>query len=190
MVRTWPCSCTPVRWCTSAKRPSWACDMGILDGVERDIDGVTQVEVIMAPVGDMMVIEVPKRYSCPGHSMDAIGNGVHRVVREHAARDVAMAHGNTIDVAREVQCQIRHVQHVVRAAIGLLQECRPLSPQYSLHRLYGKAVLSGGPGVWVVNTQRWRTASTSSSVTAYHPPSPVCSFNDARVSSAACPSFM
>ena len=68
------------------------CRVDALDGAE--------VLVIGAPVGDFLVEEILKGAGEPGGGVDAVGDGVDVVAREHLLGDLAVLHGDAVDEAR------------------------------------------------------------------------------------------
>src|SRR5438132_11781155 len=76
--------------------------------------GVAQVEIVAPPLWNVAVIKVAKGQTRPGRSMDTIGNRVDGMLGKHSARDFPMAHGDAVDVPRQLQCEVGHVEHAVR----------------------------------------------------------------------------
>ncbi len=75
--------------------------------------------------------------------MYAVGDRLHGIAREHAQRDLAVAHRDAVDVARETQPQIRHVQRVVQQAAALLQRRDAAAAQHLADQLAAELVVAG-----------------------------------------------
>ena len=74
--------------------------------------------------------------------MDAVGDGVDRVAREHVAGDLAVPHGHAVHVVGGAQCHVGEVHCVLLA--------HPLEPghvalaQHVRHQLQREAIVSRG----------------------------------------------
>ncbi len=103
--------------------------VSFLDLVGGNGDGVAQVVVVQAPFRDLAVEQLLEGLRGPGPGVDAVGYGVDPVGRVHRLGYLAMALGHAVDVAREEQRQVGHVQGVVDGAGQGAQRPRPLLTQ-------------------------------------------------------------
>ena len=65
---------------------------------------------LVAPVGEMPLVELGEASAGPGLDMDAVGDGMDPVAGEKLARDFRVPLGDAVDVAAEVQRQPGHVE--------------------------------------------------------------------------------
>ncbi len=83
-------------------------DAGRIDA----IDGA-EVAVVGTPVRDLGVEELLKGGRHPRSGVNAVGDGVDLVLREHVLGDLAVLHGYAVDVAGEAEGEIGHIEQVV-----------------------------------------------------------------------------
>jgi hypothetical protein len=100
----------------------------------------------MPPVGDLVVKELLEVRREPGGGVDAVGDGVDMHLREHGLRDLAVLHGHAVDVAREAQRQIGHVEQVVMQAAEALDDRGALMAEHLQHLVQAELVMAGGHG--------------------------------------------
>ena len=76
---------------------------GVSGGDDAGIDAVERAEVlvIVTPLGNLFVEELLEGLREPGGCVDAVGDGVDGVLREHLLGDLAVLHGDAVDVAGE-----------------------------------------------------------------------------------------
>ena len=82
--------------------------------LERNADGVAQVQVVRAPFGNAPVEQALKRRRRPCARVHAVGDRVDREVREHALRHFAVLHRHAVHEAREAQRDVGHVERAAR----------------------------------------------------------------------------
>ncbi len=101
----------------------------------------------------------------PGGGVDAVGDGVDLVVGEHLLRDLAVLHGDAVDVAREAQGEVGHVEQRVVQAAEALDGGAALVAEHGVHLVEAELVVAGGDGgVGGEDAARRRSRLTSSSV--------------------------
>ena len=76
--------------------------------------------------------------------MDAVGDGVDVVVGEHLLRDLAVLHGDAVDVAREAQGEVGHVEQAVVQAAEALDGGAALVAEDGVHLVEAELVVAGG----------------------------------------------
>ena len=85
-----------------------------------------------------MLVQHPlHRLADPCRRMHAIRDRAYRKFREHRPRHLAMLHRHAVCIAREFQCQKRHVQQSFVEASQRFQARRPL-PAQNANRLLGR----------------------------------------------------
>src|SRR5882762_384482 len=114
----------------------------LLDFLERNSDGVTHVCVVAAPFGDFTVEQILKRRRGPRGRMYSIRNRMDRKLWKHVLGHFAVAHGDPVYVAREVQGEVGHVQEALGAEAHLLKQDRPRLTQNLFDELPGKSIVT------------------------------------------------
>src|SRR5882672_12058667 len=74
--------------------------------------------------------------------MDAIGDGTDYVRREHVPGYLSMPHSNSIDVARELQRQVSHVQDIALPHAGFGEQRRSLRAKNMLGKLAREFIMA------------------------------------------------
>ena len=75
-----------------------------------DVEDVAQAEIVLPPTRDVAIEERLEGLRGPGGGVHAVGDGVHRVVREHQPGDLAVLLGHPVDVVAQVEGQVGHIQ--------------------------------------------------------------------------------
>ena len=96
----------------------------------------------MAPVGEVILVELSEALAGPGLDMDAVGDGMDPVAGKKLLRDFRVPFGDTVDVAAEVQGQPRHIE-TFGAGDGLERADIDGAGQLALHQIVGKPVVAG-----------------------------------------------
>ena len=100
--------------------------------------------VVVPPLGNLVVQQLLQRAGDPGGGVDAVGDGVDVVVGEHLLRDLAVLHGDAVDVAREAQRQVGHVEQAVVQAAEALDGVAALVAEDGVHLVEAELVVPGG----------------------------------------------
>ena len=118
----------------------------VSSGDARGLDAVDGAEVLVvgAPVRDLVVEQLLKRRGEPGGGVDAVGDGVDLVVREHLLRDLAVLHGDAVDEAREAQGDVGHVHQAVVEAAEALDGGGAVVAEDLVHLVEAELVVAGG----------------------------------------------
>ena len=116
------------------------------DALQAQVDGVAHVEAVLAPLGHLLVEEPLHGRSRPGAGVDAVGERLNPIVREHLPRDGAVLHGDAVDVVRVEQRQVRHVEVVLVREAGGEQELMPLVAEDLPDEVAGELVVARGHG--------------------------------------------
>ena len=117
--------------------------MRLADLLERDADRIAQVQVVAPPLGDPLVEQRRERGGGPGHRVHPVRDRVDRIVGEHGARHVAVAHRHAVDEPREVQREVRHVQHPLVHPARALEQRHALVAEHVPHHLERELVVAG-----------------------------------------------
>ncbi len=100
----------------------------------------------MPPLGNLFVEELVEGLREPRGRVDAVGDGVHAVLGEHALRDLAVLHRHAVDVAREAQCKVGHVQQTVVQRTETLDAGGALVAKDGVHLVGAELVMPGRHG--------------------------------------------
>ena len=134
---------------------------GLLDGVEeRELAGAvgrgdlrggdavdgTEVLVIGAPAGDLVIEQLLEGFREPGGGMDAVGDGMDGGLGEHVLRDLAVLHGDAVDVAREAEREVGHVEAAVVEGAGALDGGSAFVSEDLVHLVEAELVMACGDG--------------------------------------------
>jgi len=117
---------------------------GDLRGIDA-VDGA-KVLVVGAPVGDLGVEQLLKGRGEPGGGVDPVGDGVHLVVGEHELRDLAVLHGDSIDIPGEAQGDVGHVHQAIVEAAGVLDGAGAVMAEDLVHLVEAELVVPSGDG--------------------------------------------
>src|SRR5579884_756676 len=122
--------------------PLFGLRVRVLDFLFRNINGVTQGNVVLPPARHMAVKDGLESRRGPGDCVDAVGDGGNLVFRKHRAGNFAVLHGHTIHKAGEGERYVGHVQEAIVDATALLQERSNLVPEDARGLLLREAVVS------------------------------------------------
>ncbi len=112
-----------------------------LDAVDR-----FKVLVIVTPFGNFLVEQLLKGLREPSGRVHAVGDGVDRVLREHLLRNLAVQHGDAVDVAREAQREVGHVEQVVVQGAEAFDGGRAVGAEDLAHLVEAELVVAGRDG--------------------------------------------
>ena len=112
-----------------------------LDAVDR-----AEVLVVVTPLGDFLVEQLLEGLREPGGCVHAVGDGVDGVLGEHLLRDLAVQHGDAVDVAREAQGEVGHVEQVVVQGAEALDGGGAVGAEDLAHLVEAELVVAGGDG--------------------------------------------
>ena len=94
-------NCWPERWATSCAEAALGLQVAVGDLGRGDAVDRAEVLVVVRHSGISASKSACMERGEPGSGVDAVGDGVDVVVREHLLRDLAVLHGDAVDVARE-----------------------------------------------------------------------------------------
>jgi hypothetical protein len=115
----------------------------LADLLERYANGIPQIQIVAPPLRHPPVEQLRELRTGPRHRVHAVGDRVHRILREHPARHVAVAHRHAVHEAREVQREVRHVQHPLVHPARSFQERDTLVAEHVAHHLERELVVAG-----------------------------------------------
>ena len=70
---------------------------------------------LIGPMGEIRLIKTGETSVCPGGNMHAIGNSVDMVAVKNVVGSLRVAFRNAIDIAAEVERELRHVETILLA---------------------------------------------------------------------------
>jgi hypothetical protein len=115
------------------------------DVVQRDADRLAQAEVVGAPVGQKTVEQRGMRLRRPRSRVDAVGDRLDLVPREHRPRHLAVTHRNRVVVVRPVERERRHVELAAQLAHPLQGLDGP-AIEHLVDQIARKPVVAGRDG--------------------------------------------
>ena len=84
--------------------------MSLPDLTRGDANRISKVEVVVPPLGNVLIVKFPECGRSPRYGMNAVGDRPNWIAWKHAARHLGMLHGHAVDVAGTMQSQGGHVQ--------------------------------------------------------------------------------
>ena len=113
-----------------------------LNLVDRDAHRVAQVDVLLAPVGDMPIVKFNERRGGPGCGVHAVGDRRDRIAWKHAARDLAVPHRDAVDKMRKEQRQMRQIQRPVETAPHARQPISACRAENAAREVEGELIVT------------------------------------------------
>ncbi len=118
--------------------------MGLPDTLQRYSDGVAEVTIVVPPSRRVAVVQLGKGRSDPCGGVHAVGYGLDGILGEHSDRDLSMRHRDAVDIPRETQRHVGHVQYAVQQTPRRLELGHALGTQHVHGQIAGKLVMAGG----------------------------------------------